>query len=176
MSLASFTDFCSPTSTVFYTVETFQDEHLTIKYYCARRSLRYADAVQCSQISDSASQASSDEAYDDMDSEKGILRPLSVQQGIKLKLRTPPFQSLYITSASFYKKIQNPSQQKATEACDHSRLSTQPTLTGEMFTNPKVVSSVTDAKISSSIPCDWHRNADVLQSCLAHLYVIQFYT
>ncbi|KAK0435971.1 hypothetical protein EV421DRAFT_1145854 [Armillaria borealis] len=91
-------------------------------------------------------------------------------QGLKLKLRTPPFQSLYITSASFYKKIPNPSQQKATEAYDHSRPSTQPTLIGEMFTNPKVVSSVTDARISSSIPCDWHRSTGVLQSCLARLY------
>ncbi len=64
---------------------------------------------------------------------------------------------------------------QTTEAYGRPKLSAQPTLTGEVPTNPKVVNSVTDARISKSesIPratADWHRNADILQSSLARLY------
>ncbi len=65
ISLNSFADitsiyhsYRSPTATVFYTAETLQDELLTIKHYCVRRSPQYAALVQCSQ-------ASGDEACDD---------------------------------------------------------------------------------------------------------------
>ncbi|PBK85168.1 hypothetical protein ARMGADRAFT_1087839 [Armillaria gallica] len=40
----------SPTAVVFYTAETFQDEHLAIKHYWFRRCPHYAAAVQRSQI------------------------------------------------------------------------------------------------------------------------------
>ncbi len=96
-------NYRSPTATMFYTAKTLQDELLTIKHCCVRRSPQYAALVQCSQ-------ASSDEAYDNTDSKKGP------PYNKRFKLRTPPFQSFYIPTASFHKRIPNPSQHKATEA------------------------------------------------------------
>ncbi|KAK0216593.1 hypothetical protein EDD85DRAFT_962376 [Armillaria nabsnona] len=60
-----------------------------------------------------------------------------------------------------------------------SKLSAQPTSTGEVLTNPKVVNSVTATRISLSVPwvtANWHGNADVLQSCLTRPYVIKLHT
>ncbi|PBK98346.1 hypothetical protein ARMGADRAFT_1008777 [Armillaria gallica] len=49
--------------------------------------------------------------------------------------------------------IPSPSQRKATEAYDRSKLSAQPTLTGEVLTKPKVVDSATEARISLLVTC-----------------------
>ncbi|PBK68354.1 hypothetical protein ARMSODRAFT_214980 [Armillaria solidipes] len=51
-----------PTAAVLiYTAKTFQDKLLTNRHYWFRRSTHYAVAIQCFQISDSASQANGDE-------------------------------------------------------------------------------------------------------------------
>ncbi|PBK85134.1 hypothetical protein ARMGADRAFT_1087802 [Armillaria gallica] len=80
-------------------------------HYWFRRSPQYATAVQCSQISDSASQANSDEAYDDMETARKGYFVLSPYNKC-FRLRPPPFLSLYISSASFHKRFPNPSQPK----------------------------------------------------------------
>ncbi|PBK98316.1 hypothetical protein ARMGADRAFT_1008751, partial [Armillaria gallica] len=49
--------------------------------------------------------------------------------------------------------IPSPSQRKATKAYDRSKLSAQPTLTGEVLTKPKVAGSATDARISLLVTC-----------------------
>ncbi|PBK85054.1 hypothetical protein ARMGADRAFT_1087738 [Armillaria gallica] len=138
----------SPTVTVFYTAETLQDELLTIKHYCVRRSPQYAAAVQCSQISDSASQTNRRGMSNDTPFSLGTTGASSFDRHHSslsmspLRLFTREFRIL--PSAKSPKLM--------------TFLSFQPSR-GEVLTNPKVVNSLTDAWIYQSIPrliADWY--------------------